>query len=231
MRRVICFATVLLMCISLVCPVFAAEFVPSISAKDHPEVVPTKDGYPAMLCDDDGNVVAYLEDGCIVITPVSEAETSTEIPEDAREQLIEVYEGLKDGSIKIPYEDDTDWVVRDLFDISFLCEDHPKMMAEGANLVITFDLGVSANTDVNVMVYNDGKWNSAIKVVNNGDGTVTITLDQVGAVAFSVPADTYDTPAQTGDVAGFNLVIWIAVMTVAAAAVVFLLVFRRRIIR
>ena len=43
MRKVLCMLTVLVLCVSMVLPVFAAEdgFVPSITYKPNPELVPT----------------------------------------------------------------------------------------------------------------------------------------------------------------------------------------------
>ena len=45
MKKIVCLLTVLLLCMSLVVPVFATEtgFVPSITYKPYPEIVPVPD--------------------------------------------------------------------------------------------------------------------------------------------------------------------------------------------
>ena len=51
----------------------------------------SKKGYK----DKDGNIIDYVYGPCLVITPVSEAETSTLIPQDAKETLLDVYESFQ----------------------------------------------------------------------------------------------------------------------------------------
>ena len=62
MKKIICLLTVLLLCMSVVVPAFAAEgdFVPSITYKPNPEIVPVKKSgkvvdYKVVYCDN------YLE--------------------------------------------------------------------------------------------------------------------------------------------------------------------------
>ena len=131
MKRGISLLVVLVFCLSLVCPVFADEFVPSITDKGAPEIVTIKDneGKDAIgeIIDENGKVIGYLYEDCLVITPVSQAKTSTRIPDDAEELLLEVYDKLCDGSMSLPYEkfnanlDPAKMVIRDLFDVSWLC--------------------------------------------------------------------------------------------------------------
>ena len=137
----------LVICLSSAISVLAAgdEFVPSISYKGSPDIVEIEDEdgnkHIAIIIDGDEKLVAYVDEHCLVITPVSEAEESKDIPEDAKKQLLDLYEGLKDGTITIPYElvssdiDPDKMVIRDLFDASWLCEDHPKLLAEEGNVI------------------------------------------------------------------------------------------------
>lgn len=226
MKKVISFMTVLLLCVSLACPVFAADtFVPSISYKDHPEIM-----WPAMLTDGDG-LIEEINEGCLVITPVSEAETSNEIPDEAREELLEVYGKLSDGSMTLPFEGDTPMVIRDLFDLSLICTDgHKEQLGEeGVYLEVTLDIGVAAGVNVVVMAYVDGAWAPIHGVVNNGDGTVTCTFEEICPVAVCVPESTNTPPAQTGDNSGIAM--WTVLLLVSAAALVVLLISRRKVAR
>jgi hypothetical protein len=233
MKKLICLLTVLALAMAFACPVFAVEaFVPSISDKEEPDIVPDENGVMGEIWKDD-EVVDKVEGGCLVITPISEAETSTEIPEDAREELLYVYKELLEGDMTLPYEQDgldpETMVIRELIDASWLCEDHPAMLEpEGVTIDLTFDIGVDADTKVYVYVRIDGVW-TAVPVVNNGDGTVTCTFEELCPIAFCVAAGTGKPPVQTGD--EFNPTIWIVLLAVSAAALVGVVVLRRKLVK
>ena len=238
MKKFICLTLVLMLCVSLALPVFATQgaFVPSISEKDGPTLVPTTDEtgktiYGRIM--KDGKMIGYIEQDCLVITPVSQAETSTRIPADAKAMLLSVYEQLKSGSMKIPYEkfsaslNSSNMVIRELVDLSWLCQEHPEMLEpQGVTIELIFDLGVSADTDVYVMTYKKDEWNPIVKTTNNGDGTVTCEFEDFCPAVFSVRAGTGTPPAQTGDNA--KLAVWIVLMSVAVVGVAAMFVLRRK---
>lgn len=234
MKKIICLLTVLLLTITLACPAFAAEsFVPSISEKEEPDIVVDDEGVAGVIRGEDGDILDKVEEGCLVITPISKAKTSTEIPEDAREELLYVYDELLNGDMTLPYEQDgldpETMVIRDLIDASWLCEEHPAMLEpEGVTIDLTFDIGVSADTKVYVYVYIDGVW-TPVPVVNNGDGTVTCTFEKICPIAFCVSAGTGTPPVQTGDAFASQMNMWMVLMVVSAAALVAAVVLRRKL--
>lgn len=223
MRRMISLLVALLLCVMVACPVWAEDtFVPSIGYKDGPEIVEAEQNEEDVT-------------DCLVVTTLKEAEEkTTDITQEDRDLLLEVYEELDNGSMELPgeYKDD---VIRELVDVSFKQNDcvgqehgHKEWLAEEGNTItITFDLGVKATTDVGVLVYVNGQWVPAISVVNNGDGTVTVELEDICPMAFCVDPFSEEPPA-TGDVAGKNLVLWIALMTASCAGIVVLSLQRRR---
>lgn len=242
MKKLMSIVLILVLCLSLACPVLAAEdtFVPSIGVKDGPEVVPgtDEDGNPyvARVVDEEEQALDLVEEGCLVVTPVSQAETSEEIPEDSRDTLLDVYNQLVDGSMELPYdkfEEDLDpdkMVVRELVDASWLCEEHPELVSEvGVYVEIVFDLGVGEDTDVYVMAYVNGEWVPIVSAVNNGDGTVTCLFEEICPVAFSVYAGSSTGNTETGDTA--NLTLWIALLAISAVGLTAVLVLRRRVVR
>lgn len=237
MKKLICLLTALLLIFTLACPAFAAEgFVPSISDKEEPDIVPDDEGVLGEIRDEDDEVIDEIEEHCLVITPISEAETSTDIPEDAREELLYVYKELTEGDMELPYEEDgldpEDMVIRDLIDASWTCEDHPEMLEpEGVTIDLTFDIGVDDDIQVYVYVYIDGKWVPAEAVENNGDGTVTVTFEKLCPIAFCVSADANLPPVQTGDAFGQQMTIWFAIMGMSAVALCAMFVLRRRTVR
>ena len=113
--------------------------------------------------------------------------------------------------MELPYDSSVnpdDMVIRDLFDLSFLCEEHPEMLENGNTLKITFDLGVSAGDTVIAMVYVDGQW-IPVELINNGDGTVTVVYeDHFCPNAFAVKQGVGTGAPQTGDDNGSQLVVW-----------------------
>lgn len=224
MKRMICIAIAFLLCLSVACPVFASEdFVPSITYKDEPDII-----WPVELIDEEGEV-DEIDWEHLVITPISEAETSTEIPEDSREELLEIYEELTEGDMTLP--GDEELIIRDLFDASWICDDghEEELEEEGVTIEITLDIGIDPDVDVVVMAYVDGEWVPAVEVVNNDDGTITVVLEDICPIAIAVSEEIYDVPVKTGDNSG--IVFWAGLMLVSAAALVALLVTRRKAAR
>lgn len=225
MKRVLCLVFAAVLCFMLACPAFAAEgtFVPSIGYKDSLDI---KD---AKL---DGNSVK----DCLTVTSVIEAkDKSTDISQEERDALLEVYQQLLDGTMKSPVEDG-DLVIRDLVYVGFSQSDcvgeghthQEDLKKEGTTVTVTFDAGIPAGSEVKVLCYANGKWVEAVKTTNNGDGTVTAELEDLGILAFVVDRDA-GTPPQTGDAMGRNLLLWILLMLVSLAAVVVLVAGRRRL--
>lgn len=237
MKRFLCGILAVILCMVVAVPVFAAEndFVPSISYKDHPELVPGKDengkDYIGIIRDPDGNIIDYVYADCIVITSIAAAlDRSTRIPEDARELLLAVYEAILDGSMTLPYKNPEGMVIRDLLDVTFLCGEHPDMLEPaGVTLELTFDLGIGADVDVTVMTYKFEQWGEIVSVTNNGDGTVTCVFEHLCPVSFSVSQrDIEVEPPYTGDEMGGHLWVWILVMVASGASLVVLTENRRK---
>ena len=247
MKRVVSFVVALLICCSMVCVASAEEFAPSVPSKDAPSIVPVTDPngkarIGVIRNTTTGEIVDYVDEDCLLVTPVSQATTSQLIPAAARDLLLKVYNELKSGLMQIPYEKfnaglkAADMVIRDLFDATWLCIDQTKVDCadliepEGVVLDITFNLGVSKDAKVYVMAFKNNEWNPIVKTVNNGDGTVTCTFEHLCPIAFSVSSADMKPPVQTGDPA--NLVFWFSLMAVSAVALVVLVwAYRRKTAR
>lgn len=228
MRKMVCALLALLLCCSMVFPVFAAEgFVPSISYKNAPDVE------DAVLQGGSGEKEDVA--GCIVVSSIKDAkQKTTDIDQETRDLLLEVYDELEDGSVKLPVDNEK-YVVRELVDVSFgktSCVDaghgHEEALEEtDVTATVKFDLGVGKYTDVVVLAYVDGKWQQIKSVTNNGDGTVTCVFDRFCPVAFCVEATAVGESPKTGDQVA-SMTLWIVLLIVSAAAVVVLLVFRKK---
>ncbi len=234
MKRVFSLFTAILICVAAICPAYAAnDFVPSIDYKPCPDIDPIIDPNGreaiAVILDENGQIVEYIYD-CLVVTPVAEANTSTVIPADSKEILLDVYDKLSDGSMQLPYEKynsgltQQGMVIRDLFDASWLCDEHPVLVAQdGVTVQITFKLGVSDSTKVYCMNYVDGEWNPIVKCENIGNGKVSCVFEELCPIVFCVEQP-YEPPVQTGDAVGKQLPIWFGVLAVSAVSLVVLLI-------
>lgn len=108
MRKGICLLVALILCAALVCPAFAYEFVPSITYKPTPDLGQVKlvISLPAEETQEPGETApAYEEihvDGCIVVTSITQAEEkTTDIAQETRDTLLDVYAKLSDGSMDL----------------------------------------------------------------------------------------------------------------------------------
>ena len=245
MRKVICMMIAIVLCLGLVAPTYASEagFVPSITYKPIPTIVSVVDEngneFAGVIRNEQGEIIDYVDHGCLLITPVAHIwDDEIVVPKDVEELLAFLYEALNSGEMKIPYEkheadlDPANMVIRDLFDVRWVCEEHRAMVeAEGVTLEITFDLGVVADAQIFVMTYDEAakEWSPIVKTVNNGDGTVTCTFEHLCVVELSMltapaaPAASTNAPAEDAQEPA-NLLPWIIALGLAVVAFVVVLV-------
>lgn len=245
------------------------DFVPSITYKGEPEIVQKEDETGVPVVEEDkpviggvikqdqskveagsgqldaeqamqGDKLSNVMQDCLLITPVSKVDTQEALPEDAAQELKNVYEGLLQGDMKLPYEkvEDVDaekMVILELMDLTWMCgtsvssHDHPtEIEPEGVVFDVTFKLGVSPTAKVVVMTYKNGEWNPVAGVTNNGDGTVTCVFEHLCPVAISVEQSEKEVidSAQTGDDA--NMGLWLGVMAATLIALFVLVIVYRR---
>lgn len=233
MKKIVTIIMLVVMLLSMPVNVMAADkdFVPSIENKGAPTIVgDDADGKKVIghVVDSTKKELTTEHEDCLVITPVAEAETSKDIPEEAKKTLLDVYKTLKEKGVESIPGVDSNKVVRDLFDISSLCSDIDTHLPVAGNTIdLKFNLKVSKYTDVLGMVFVGGSWHK-VPVVNNGDGTITATFEDFGAVAFLVDGSAVGTSPDTGDAFGNNLVLWVSIMVASLILVAILIVVLRR---
>lgn len=234
MKKILCFVVAVLLMASVACPAFAAgqEFVPSIGYKDYPAIVVGEDDIIGVIRDEEGNVIDYIHGDCLVVTPLAKVNESELIPEESRQKLLYVYQELSSGAMQLPAEKireelkPSDLVIRELFDVSWLCEEHPLMVEpKGVVFELTFRTNIDKNAELHCMTYKNDQWGSIVNVQNNGDGTVTCTFEDLCPVAFIVEKDKLD---PTGDNAFAELAPWAILMVACAAALVCVVVLNRK---
>ena len=173
MKKVICLTLAVLICVSLAVTALANTFVPSITYKGSPDIVSDYEG-------------------CLRVTPVSKAKT---LPKAEEELLLKVYKELSDGTMVLPYDkvegiDADKMVIRELLDVAFTCdhEHATKLKDEGVSVTVTFKLGVAKDDVLVAMTYVNDEWVPAVELVNNGDGSVTCTFEDLCPVVFAIEA-------------------------------------------
>lgn len=206
-----------------------ASFVPSVTYKGNPTIISAGSNMAVEGTDDIKN--------CIVVTSVTQALTnSTDISQADRDQLLELYEGLKNGTMSLPLA--KNHVIRELVDISFRYEGCEKidthgnkglnLSEDGVTLTLTLSMDLSDGVVPHVMSYIDGKWESIKSVKLNEDGTLTCVFEDIGPVAFVVGESPNNSSPFTGDAVGQNLGIWIGLMVVCAAGLVAVVILMRK---
>lgn len=238
MKRLLSIFLVLLTLMAFSFNAMAVDFTISVENKGAPEYVDTEDNG---IYDENGDLVHDIEDDCIDIIPIGDVENANNLSEEEKKLLQDLFEELSDSdtslSVICPELDDIikdklgddynadDLVIRDFFTVEELCDELKEHDSKG-NIKITFDLGIGADDFITAMVYIDGKW-QAVPVVNNGDGTVTVTFTELGPVAFMTPDGTIIAPT-TGDADYSQVILWSCVMGVALVAIVAVLFTSRK---
>lgn len=232
MKRLISFVTVLVICLSLACPAFATTVVidvaPSINAKGAPSAT-------FSFRDANGELVDITS--CVVVSSVLDAKNkTTDITQEERDLLLDLYDDLSDGSMTVPVK--AGYAIRDLIDVSFKFEacrevaDHNRkdlqLKEEGVVLVADFELGVAAGTQVAVQTYIDGEWKDIESVEVLANGVVRCVFEDICPVVFAVKASADAANPDTGDTAGNNMMLYVGIMAACAAGLVALVVLRRK---
>lgn len=222
MKKIVALLVVLLLCAAVAVPAMAsADFVgspplpgPKPPIVDDPGNGPSIVVTPNPTPDDSDSSDSVLPEGleellqsdaflsiadCIVVTSVVEAEEkTTDISQEARDLLLDIYDRMVNGDETLPIEES--FSIRELVDVSFkyeaceLLEDHGNkaeiVKLPGVTLNVSFDLGVDAEETVVVMTYvevdGEMKWVEIESVTNNGDGTVSCVFEDICPVAFAV---------------------------------------------
>ena len=227
MKKMICLLTALLLCCSFAMPAFAAAdaFVPSITYKDGPEVKTA-------------DLNSEKVDDCLVVTSILEAKNkSTDIYQEERDLLLEVYDLIKKGDMDLPV--DKGYEVVELVDVSFEKTDcvenethghQDELNKEDVTVTVDLETSLSKNAKLKVFVYDAEaeKWVEVENVKVNANGTVTCEFDILGVVMFCVEDATGAATPNTGDMVGQNLGLWIGVMVVCVAGLAAMMFLRKK---
>lgn len=235
MKRVLNVILVLSLLAAMAVPALArnVDFVPSISDKGAPGVVGSGE-----IKDTNGNSVGTADNTVVIITPVSEAKTSDKISDADEKNLLDAYDkltsgdkayglcpGLEDLADKL-YDGvkEEDLVVRDLFDVSLNNAELEGKVGNGNTITLKLDANVAKGDKVLAMVKDGDTWTAAVNVVNNGDGTVSVTLNTLGAVVLMTA--TASGSSVTGDTT--QVAFWGIAVVLSLGAIVTMVSLKRR---
>ncbi|MBQ8056715.1 MAG: hypothetical protein IJ275_00085 [Ruminococcus sp.] len=252
MKKLLTLVMALVMALTITVSATAATFVPSIENKGAPQLIildENENGFVVgYITDKEGNKITteYLD--CFIITSITDAlDKNSDVPEDIRKELTDLYKEICDESTKIsdlcPDLDEIvkekwgkdktadDLVIKDFFDISGECDEIKEHLSEdGSTIELTFDVGVAGDTFITAMVYVDGKWQPVVDTINNGDGTVTVKFSQICPVAFLVPGTGENASVVSPTTADTSSVlVWAGIMALSLVAIIALVIYRRKV--
>ncbi len=182
MKKVLSLVIAIVMVASLAASAFATASPTPSASLQVPDIV------GVVSYDKDGNVVEIPEGETLTVNNVSEKD---EIEPEVMAALEEAYESLKTaGSVAAVVPERADMTVYDIFSIS-ASEGIAAVLANGGTVTVTLDMKVEPGTEMDAIVYKDGKWSlmyedgkSAVTVEANGD--VNLTINQLGIFAVLV---------------------------------------------
>ena len=190
MKKIISILTSVMLVVIMALPVFAEGFTPSITAKPAPEVVGGEGDIIGIVIDENGNKIADIHTGDIVITGITDKD---QLSDEARAELEKALAELKDGTADLPQalKDllGENPVAKDLFDVTAVAKDIIDYLAEGNSIQFTLDADVAEGALVGVASYVNGEWLAALEVINNGDGTITVVLPAICPVGIFVEGE------------------------------------------
>jgi len=193
-------------------------FTPSVGGKPSPDLIPTQDEnneeVVGFICDDLGNVkIGIPNHNYVLITAVSGRDDVLDI--QTHEHLEWGYDGILNaadvGALMSDSFDGTiadalnaalqsngsglthdQLVVKDLFEVTAYGDYLPYLYNEDYYVELTFDAGLAPDETLVVIHSQDSEhWHihDSANVIRNQNGTVTLKLYDLGAVAFLVEAE------------------------------------------
>ena len=198
MKKLTAIMVSVMLIIAMAMPAFAEGYVDSITAKPAPGIVGGDDKVIGTVLDENGNKIADIHEGDIVITGITEMD---QLSDEAKAELEKALKEIKDGTAELPQalKDllGNNPVAKDLFDVTAVAKDIIDYLAEGHSIQLTFDANVGADDLVDVASYVNGEWLAAIECINNGDGTITVTLPAICPVGIFVKGEETIAPEAT----------------------------------
>ena len=254
MKKLLNLILIAVLIFSLAAPVFASEvgFVPSIADKGAPVIVTTVDEEAneeiiGHVVDANKEIVSTQYAGNWIFTPVSEAYDTKAIPTETANILIEAYNELSNENTSLtalcPELEEIvsisgtevkadELVVRDMFDVSLVDGKIEELLNQDENhtITLTFELDVPKEDNLFVITKCNDEWVPAVGVVNNGDGTVSVTFEQFCPVVFLtdyVESASDEAPVVIDTIPVYNFP-WIVVLVAALILVIALIIIIRK---
>ena len=197
MKKITALFISVMMVVALAVPVFAeGAYVESITAKPAPEVV--GDGGVIGEVVGDGSEAGSIGEGDLIITPFVDRD---KLDDEARRNIEEAFDKIKSGEASYPEVMKellgNNPVAKDLFYVEAVGAGLLEDLTNGKEIRFTLNVGIGAGEPVVVATYVDGEWVVATETVNNGDGTITVTLSKLGTVGVFVKGEDATEPSVT----------------------------------
>ena len=201
MKKLVSVFTVLVLAVALAVPAFAVGYRDSVTASGSPTFVGGgTGGTSSIIGGGTGSGSGGPSGGTGVVGGII-GEDGTKKEDIKEEQLvIKPVEGYDDQELKDAYEDlkkeeptiskdlgsqlGNNFTAKDVFKVEESEEGSLGEIAPGESVELTFEVGIDVHTHMIAARFVDGEWVNAGSTTNNGDGTVTVSLDELGTLCF-----------------------------------------------
>ncbi len=205
MKKIAILMFVAVLAAAMAVSAYADEFTPSVTANQAPVVVSQtvsdeddEDDYVAVLRDANGNEIAGISAGDLVVTSVSDAsEMAPEIKEklDAAYAQIQSVGSLTELSADLesvmkevsPSLTVDDLVVGDLLDVTVTGDFAEYLKQDGVSISVRFELSSDTSGLVAVLHnYEGSNWETIpnSQITRNADNTVDVVFNSLSPIAF-----------------------------------------------
>lgn len=255
-KKVLAVLTAAFLSLSMTTAAAASQFVPSIEAKDSPQIIQIQnlagEWVDAIIYDKNGNEVASAYSNQLIVTPYAKKDQANQT---IKSYLEHAYDDAKTDDIgQLSQGVDAylaangngltqnDLIISEVFDASLVDSLDNLLDGSGTQVSITFKTTIKKGSFLMVMIncniLNGGTWDiiPAENITWNDDGTVTILFPHLCPILFITSSDTItpasDSPSspQTSDDLYImkNTVIYGTVLAFGLAALVFMVYRKNR---
>ena len=198
MKKTVSLITALVLAVALAMPAFAVGFSNSVTASGSPTFTGGSTGGTSSITGggtgstggstgavvggiigEDGNKKEDIVEEQVVIRPVEGTED---------EELQEAFEDLKKEtptvSADLGKQLGGSYTAKDVFKVEESEQGSLGEIAPGESIELTFEVGIDVHTHIVAALFVDGEWVAVEETVNNGDGTVTVTTEELGTMCF-----------------------------------------------
>ena len=197
MKKLVSVIIALVLTVALAVPAFAVGYRDSVTASGTPTFLGGSTGGTGSTVGGGSTGSGSVTGGAVVGGIINQDGSKKE---DIKEEqvVIKPVEGSNDQELKDAYEDlkkeqptlsedlgsqlGGSFTAKDVFKVEESEEGSLGEIAPGESVEFTFEVGVDVHTHMVAARFVDGEWVTVNETVNNGDGTITVAMEEIGTL-------------------------------------------------